>query len=208
VEVTRGVRRSITGTILYTSTRPERLGVERGREYFRIDVHADGCRTIAAHGEIDDEPAVVRDVNLRVSPDLLPQESFVRIAVGGEFRGSAWFNFAGNVAECEASTTAEGRVSQRMNLDLPLPAFGNHAMINDGFLLSLYDLTHGLGVQVTKRMLLSSPDHRGATGPMLFAIDLAIEFLGRISVLSIFPDCRLIIRLMICGALMMATMFC
>jgi hypothetical protein len=28
-------------------------------------------------------------------------------------------------------------------------------------------------------MLLSSPDHRGATGPMLFAIDLAIEFVGR-----------------------------
>ncbi|RYY27037.1 MAG: hypothetical protein EOP62_07685 [Sphingomonadales bacterium] len=174
-----GVTRSITGTILYTSTKPERLGAGRGREHFRIDVHADGCRTIAAHGEIDDAPAVVRDVNLRVNAALLPQESFVRIAVGGEFRGSAWFNFANNVAECEAVTTIEGRVSQRMQLDQPLSAFGNHAMINDGFLLSLYDLSKGPGVQVTKRMLLSSPDHRGATGPMLFAIDLAIEFVGR-----------------------------
>ncbi|MBH1998933.1 MAG: hypothetical protein I8H96_07300 [Sphingomonadaceae bacterium] len=177
--MTRGVKRSITGTILYTSTKPERLGAGRGREHFRIDVHADGCRTIAAHGEIDDAPSVVRDVNLRVDAKLLPQESFVRIAVGGEFRGSAWFRFADDLAECEAFTTVGGRVSQTMKLDRPLPAFGNHAMVNDGFLLSLYDLSQGPGVQVTNRMLLSSPDHRGATGPMLFAIDLAIEFVGR-----------------------------
>ncbi len=177
--MTRGVKRSITGTILYTSTKVERLGAERGREHFRIDIHADGCRTIAAHGEIDDAPSVVRDVNLRVDAKLLPQESFVRIAVGGAFRGSAWFRFDDRLAECEAFTTVEGRVSQSMKLDEPLPAFGNHAMVNDGFLLSLYDLSQGPGVQVTKRMLLSSPDHRGATGPMLFAIDLAIEFVGR-----------------------------
>jgi hypothetical protein len=179
MEMTSGVQRSITGTILYTSTKPEREGAERGREHFRIDLHTDGCRTISAHGEIDDAPSVVRDVNLRVDADMMPQESFVRIAVGGEFRGSAWFNFADGVAECEAFTTVEGRVSQRMKLDRPLPAFGNHAMVNDGFLLSLYDLSKGPGVQVTNRMLLSSPDHRGATGPMLFAIDLAIEFVGR-----------------------------
>ena len=48
-----------------------------------------------------------------------------------------------------------------------------------GFLLSLYDLSKGPGVQVVKNILLSSPDHRGATGPMLFGIDLAIEFVGR-----------------------------
>lgn len=177
--MTGGITRSITGAIVYTSTKPERLGAERGREHFRIDLHADGCRTIAAHGEIDDAPAVVRDVNLRVGADLRPQESFVRIAVGGEFRGSAWFRFSDTKAECEAFTSVEGRVSQCMALSHPLPAFGNHAMINDGFLLNLYDLSKGPGVQVIKNMLLSSPDHRGATGPMLFAIDLAIEFVGR-----------------------------
>jgi len=171
-----GVTTSITGTILYTSTKPERSGAERGREHFRIDVHADGCRTIAAHGEIDDAPAVVRDVNLMVGPDMRPRESFVRIAVGGEFRGSGWFRFAAHRAECEAYTAIEGRVSQTMELERPLPAFGNHAMINDGFLLNLYDLSQGPGIQITRQMLLSSPDHRGATGPMLFAIDLAIEF--------------------------------
>lgn len=174
-----GVTRSITGTILYTSSKPDRMGHERGREYFRMDIHADGCRTIAAHGEIDDAPAVVRDVNLRIGPNGRPQESFVRIAVGGEFRGSGWFRFSDSIAECEASTTVEGRVSQKMELKSPLVAFGNHAMVNDGFLLSLYNLAEGPGVQVFRNILLSSPDHRGATGPMLFPIDLAIEFVGQ-----------------------------
>lgn len=173
-----GVIRSITGTIRYTSNQEHRQGAERGREYFRVDVQADGSRTIAAHGEIDDAPAVVRDVNLRVAADRLPLECFVRIAVGGVFRGSGWFRFSPSLAECEAFTALEGRVSQRMALDRPLPAFGNHAMINDGYLLSLYDISRGPGVQVTNGLLLSSPDHRGATGPMLFPVDLAIEYLG------------------------------
>lgn len=180
--MSRGVSRSITGTILYTSTKPDRMGHERGREHFRIDVHADGCRTIAAHGEIDDAPAVVRDVNLRIGADGLPQESFVRIAVGGEFRGSGWFRFASDLAECEAFTAVEGRVTQTMKLERPLRAFGNHAMVNDGYLLNLYDLSQGPGTQVIRNILLSSPDHRGATGPMLFGIDLAIEFVGRESI--------------------------
>lgn len=173
-----GVIRSMNGTILYTSDQEHRRGAQRGREHFRIDVYADGSRTIAAHGEIDDAPAVVRDVNLRVGSDRSPQECFVRIAVGGTFRGSGWFRFADDLAECEAFTAVEGRVTQKMALERPLAAFGNHAMINDGFLLSLYDLSKGPGVQVTQRLLLSSPDHRGATGPMLFPVDLAIEYVG------------------------------
>ena len=37
--------RSIMGKVLYTSRKPDRMGQERGREYFRMDVHADGTRT-------------------------------------------------------------------------------------------------------------------------------------------------------------------
>lgn len=174
-----GVTRSISGKILYTSDQPERLGAERGREFFRIDCHADGGRTIAAHGEIDDAPCVVRDVNLRVDAQGLPQESFVRIAVGGEFRGSGWFRFSKTKAECEAQTSVEGRISQSIDLESPILSFGNHAMVNDGYMLSLYDLSQGPGVQMFRNILLSSPDHRGATGPLLFPIDLALEFVGR-----------------------------
>lgn len=173
-----GVTRSVTGTITYTSNQEHRRGAERGREFFRIDFHADGSRTIAAHGEIDDAPAVVSDVNLRIDDNRIPQECFVRIAVGGTFRGSSWFRFSEDEAECEGFTAIEGRVSQRIKLKKRLSAFGNHAMVNDGFLLSLYDLSKEPGVQVAKKLLLSSPDHRGATGPMLFEVDLAIEYVG------------------------------
>ena len=176
--MTGGITRSLTGTILYTSEQSNRRGAERGREHFRMDVHADGSRTIGAHSEIDDAPAVVRDVDLRLDASGAPQESFVRIAIGGKFRGSGWFRFAGTLAECEAFTSVEGRISQRMSLEAPLPAFGNHAIVNDGYMTSLYDVSKGTGRQVTRGILLSSPDHRGATGPMLFPVDLAMEYAG------------------------------
>ncbi len=172
-----GIARSIIGTIAYTSNQPHRAGAERGREAFRLDLHRDGSRVLAAHCEIDDAPAVVRDVNLRLGADNLPRECFVRIAVGGAFRGSGWFSFSAHEAQCEASTTIEGRVSQRFALQQPLLAFGNHAIVNDGYAMSLYDLAQGPGTQ-RFFMLLSSPDHRGATGPMLYPVSLAIEYVG------------------------------
>ena len=172
-----GIARSISGTIQYTSNQSHRQGAERGRENFQLDVHRDGSRVLAAHCEIDDAPPVVRDVNLRVDADNLPRECFVRIAVGGPFRGSGWFTFGPTEAQCESNTTVEGRVSQRFPLQSPLLAFGNHAIINDAYAMSLYDLSQGPGKQ-SFFMLLSSPDHRGATGPMIFPVQLAIEYVG------------------------------
>jgi len=177
--MTNGVIRSLSGTLRYTSDQEHRKGAERGREFFRIDIRPDGSRSISAHGQIDDDPSVVRDVNLLVGPRREPLECFVRIAVGGVHRGSAFFRFSEGLAQCEATTSAEGQFSQQMRFDNPVPAFGNHAMINDGFLVSLYDLSKGPGIQVINQLLLSSPDHRGATGPMLFPVDLALEFVGK-----------------------------
>ena len=76
------------GKILYTSNKPERLGQERGREYFVISVHADGARTIAAHCEIDDRPAVMRDITYSLDADWMPTDCFVRLSVGNRFMGS------------------------------------------------------------------------------------------------------------------------
>lgn len=170
---------AIVGSIHYTSDKEGRVGQERGRENFRIDIHGDGRRTIAAHGEIDDTPMVMRDVVSSLDAEGRPTDCFTRISVGDEFRGSAWFYFDGDVAECEAHTSIEGRVTQRMKYAEPIRAFGNHAMVNDGYLMSLYDLSKGPGVQVVKNLPLSSPDHRGATGPMLFNVDVAIEYVGK-----------------------------
>jgi hypothetical protein len=173
---------SLAGELRYLSHAAERHGEERGREFFRVDVYPDGCRTIAAHAEIDDAPAVVRDVNLRLDSQGLPADCFVRIAVGGNFCGSGWFLFSEGKAECQAMTVTEGRVSQVLQQSRPLPAFGNHAIVNDGYLMSLYDLSAGPGTQVIEKMLLSSPDHRGATGPMMFITDVTIQFHGRESI--------------------------
>jgi len=173
-----GVNESLIGGLIYTSTADGREGAERGRESFRIDSHRDASKVVSAHCEIDDPPSVVRDISLRVRSDGTPEDCFVRIAVDGNFRGSGWFSFDKNIAECEARTALEGRVSQRMELPHDAPAFGNHAMVCDGLLLAQYDLSKGPGTQMVRSLPLSSPDHRGATGPMLFAVDLTIQYHG------------------------------
>ena len=120
--------RSVMGRILYTSRKPERLGQERGREYFRIDTHASGARTVTAHCEIDDRPSVMRDITYALDAGWMPTDCFVRLSVGDRFTGSGWFRFAPGVAECETWTAAEGRVRQTMALATPLVTFQNHAI--------------------------------------------------------------------------------
>lgn len=176
------VTQSWVGSYRYLSDAPGREGSERGRESFRIDRHADGSRVVAAHSEIDDPPPVVRDVNLRLGPDGLPSDCFVRIAVDGKFRGASWFAFNEHEAICEGRTAVEGRISQRVSLEGPILSFGSHAMINDGLHLALYDLSRGPGEQHFGGLYLSSPDHRGATGPLLFPIDLTIAYFGEESI--------------------------
>ena len=66
---------NVRGTILYTSRKPERMGQERGREYFIISVHADGSRSCSAHCEIDDRPAVMRDIVYSLDADWRPDRA-------------------------------------------------------------------------------------------------------------------------------------
>ena len=169
--------RNIRGTILYTSNKPERRGQERGREYFVTSVHADGSRTITAHCEIDDRPSVMRDITYSLDRDWMPTDCFVRIGVGDRFMGSGWFCFHPQYAECEAFTALEGRVSQRMELKQPLKTFQNHAIACDAWHLRLFSREPGK-VQTLEQMLLSSPDHRGATGPMLYSVGLHVKYVG------------------------------
>ena len=170
--------RSVRGTIRYTSKKPERMDQERGREYFRINVHVDGRRTCIAHSEIDDRPSVMRDTTYSLDSDWTPTDCFVRLTVDDRFMGTAWFRFEDGFAECETNTSLEGRVSQRMETNGRLDTFQNHAIACDAWHLRLYDRSNGPGVQGISQMLLCSPDHRGATGPMLFRIGLGVEYVG------------------------------
>ena len=92
---------TIRGRLLYTSRKPDREGVERGREYFTITKHRDGRRTLRAHAEIDDPPNVLRDVTLTLDRDWITRDAFVRLSVGDQTMGSSWFRFDETFAECE-----------------------------------------------------------------------------------------------------------
>ena len=169
---------TMMGKIIYLSNKEDRKGQERGREYFIINKHANGHRKIVAHCEIDDRPAVMRDITYSLDENWLPTDCFVRISVDDQFMGSGWFNFSDGHAECETTTALEGRVSQRMETNGHLKTFQNHAIACDAWHLRLFDRNSDEKIQNTGEILLSSPDHRGATGPMLFPITMNIEYVG------------------------------
>lgn len=170
--------RTVRGVIRYTSNKPDRRGQERGREYFMINVHSDGKRTCIAHCEIDDRPSVMRDITYALDEHWYPTDCFVRLAVNDRFMGSGWFRFGADFAECETWTAIEGRVTQRMETGGRLRSFQNHSIVCDAWHLRLYDRALGRGVQTIDELLLSSPDHRGATGPLLFRAGLCMNYVG------------------------------
>lgn len=170
--------RSYIGRLERTSTRPDDTGAVSGREVFIVTRHDDGSRTLTSHGEIDDYGSVVRDVITTVDRDWYPMDASVRITVGGKFTGSAWFRFADGYAECESFTANEGRVRQRMATDGRLKGFGTHSLANDAWWTGLYDLAKGPGVLEIPYALLSSADHRGATGPSLFHMGGRFIYVG------------------------------
>ena len=63
--------RRIRGKIHYTSDKPDRVGVERGREYFTMTFHGSGHRTLRAYTEIDDAPNVTAKYGVRSVPTVI-----------------------------------------------------------------------------------------------------------------------------------------
>ncbi len=169
------------GILRYTSNKPDRLGEERGRERWTLVKHGDGRRSLLAHSEIDDRPSVLRFVQLNLNPDFSPADAFVRITVGDEFAGSGWFRFTQGVAECETMTVPDGRVSQRRAMPAGASFFGGHAIQNDGWATQQLDRSRPGEVQQVVAVL-SSPDHRGATGPMLCTVNANMVFDGEESI--------------------------
>lgn len=170
---------TIRGTIAYTSNKPERLGQERGREYFSVTRQHDGVRVMHAHCEIDDAPNVIRDVTMSLDPDWYPIDATVRLTVGDKYEGTGLFRFSGSAADAELTNRRDGRISQRIDLRERVRWLGAHPICGDALCLSIYDLAQGPGKQYFPNLMLTSPDHRGATGPMLFALGFGLQFVGR-----------------------------
>ncbi|SEK81953.1 hypothetical protein SAMN05216262_10325 [Colwellia chukchiensis] len=170
--------RTIRGTIQYTSKKPERFDQERGREYFSITKQADGVRVLNAHCEIDDEPNVIRDVVLAINPDASPIDCSVRLTVGDKYEGSGWMRFSDGYVECESHNQRDGRITQKVDIQSPVKWLQAHPIVGDALLMKLYDLSKGPGKTFFPELFLTSPDHRGATGPLLFKMGFGIKYLG------------------------------
>lgn len=170
--------RSITGTILYTSKKPDRLDQPRGIEHFRFTHHTDGKRTLRAHCEIEEpHPSVLRDIVYSLDEHGRPMDCHVRLTVDDRFMGSGWFRFTQDFVECESYGPTIGRLSQRMPLNGPVDGMGTHPVVADGYLLSLFGWVEGEKKKL--RVMLPSPDHRGATPPVIAEVNIDAVFLGR-----------------------------
>ena len=168
---------TIRGKILYTSKKPDRMDAERGREYFSFTEQSDGTSVLHAHCEIDDAPDVIRDVTCAFeTATMRPLDASVRISVGGQFEGSGWFHFTDDQSICEMINCLDGRVSQKLDHDGPISWFGHHAIINDGFLARYFPLGARPGKRAMTNVMMSSPDHRGATGPLLYPMKFSVIY--------------------------------
>lgn len=171
--------KTIRGYIRYTSKKPERMDQERGREFFTLTTQSDGVIILQAHCEIDDEPNVVRDVVQAMRKDGSPLDCSVRLSVGDRFEGSGWFYFGADFAACEMMNRRDGRITQRIATNGSVKWLQSHPIVGDGHLMKLYDLSKGIGKQFIEDFMLTSPDHRGATGPMLFKMaKMSLEYHG------------------------------
>jgi len=170
--------RTIRGAIRYTSKQPERMNAERGREYFSLTRQCDEVLVMHAHCEIDDEPNVVRDVVMAMDNRSAPLDCHVRLSVGDRFEGSGWMYFTEDKACCETWSASEGRIQQEILTEGRVRWLQAHPIAGDGLLMKLYDLEQGPGKTFFPNLMLTSPDHRGATGPELFVAGFGLRYVG------------------------------
>ena len=184
--------RIIRGKILYTSRKPERMGEERGREDFTYTVHSDGKRTLTAHCEIEEpSPTVMRDIVYSLDEHDMPMDCFVRLTIGDRFMGAGLFIIRDGVIECESYGPSIGRVSQQMKIGGDYDGFGTHPIQGDAYLTKKMDLAQGPHTRPL-RAFLPSPDHRGATPPLIAETNLQLAYVGeeQVTVAAGTFDCR------------------
>lgn len=174
----RMAHRTIRGRIRYTSKKPEMLDQERGREIFTFTRHGDGKLTLRAQCEIEEPaPTVLRDVVLSLDEHDRPMDCFVRLTVGDAFMGAGFFRMHDDVIECESYGPSIGRISQKVKADGPYDMFGTHPIVGDGYGTKQMDVSRGPHRREI-RSFLPSPDHRGATPPLIAEGRIFLEYLG------------------------------
>lgn len=172
--------RRVTGRLRYTSKKPEMFDQERGREDFAFTHHASGAVTVQAHCEIEEpRPTVMRDIVYSLDAQGRPMDCHVRLSLDDAYLGSGWVRFdhdAGYV-ECESHGPTIGRLSQQVPIPTGLDGFGTHPIVGDGFITRVMDISKGPHRRELT-VLLPSPDHRGATPPMISQVKIWLEYVG------------------------------
>lgn len=176
------VHRTVRGRIRYTSKKPHMLDQERGREWFAFTHHGDGSVVMRAQCEIEEpDPTVLREIILHLDAERRPSNLHVHLTVGDAFMGSGWFNLnhddQGGLIECESAGPSIGRLSQRVRFDGKIDGVGTHPIVGDGYLARCMDVSKGPHRRPI-RVYLPSPDHRGATPPMVAQVTIDLEYLG------------------------------
>jgi hypothetical protein len=174
--------RTVRGRIRYTSRKADRLDRERGREWFAFTHHGDGSVVFRAQCEIEEPaPTVMRDVILALDPAGRATNLHVHLVVGDRPMGSGWFDLThrdgGGIVTCESKSVALGRLSQRVDFTGAIDGFGTHPIVGDGYLTRCIDTARGPHRRDI-RVFLPSPDHRGATPPMIAEHHIGLEYLG------------------------------
>lgn len=172
--------RSVSGKIRYTSMKPGREGEERGREWFAFTHHGDGSTIMRARCEIEEpDPTVLRDITYHLGPGMVPIDLHVHLTVGDAFMGSGWMHHdacAGTIS-CESHGPSIGRLSQLRECGGAFDGFGTHPIVGDGYLTKIMDVGRGPHRRPI-RVFLPSPDHRGATPPMIAEVRMCLEYVG------------------------------
>jgi hypothetical protein len=172
--------RDIRGRIRYTSRKPGLEGVARGEESFHVTRHTDGRVTLRAHCRIEEPaPTVLRDIVYSLDEAGRPFDCLVRLTVGDRFMGSGLvlFDHSAGIVSCESHGPSIGRLSQQMPIGPGLDGFGTHPIVGDAYLTKCMDLAKGPHRRQV-RVLLPSPDHRGATPPQLAEVRIGLEYVG------------------------------
>lgn len=170
--------RTITGKILYTSRKPDRMAEVRGRENFTFTVHADGKRTLRAQCEIEEpSPTVLRDIIYALDENDMPMDCFVRLTIGDAFMGTGLFIFGDGAIQCESYGPTIGRLSQSMKIVGDYDGFGTHPIQGDAYITKRVDVSQGPHTH-RLRVFLPSTDHRGATPPIIAEANMQLAYVG------------------------------
>lgn len=158
--------RQILGTISYQiDGHPDFPDRSWGIERFHMTHHADGQRVMRAYCELHDGEPVTRDVIASVDADFHPHDTYVRLTKNNRFFGSTWYRWTDTEGEYQGYTEELGRISDTVPITRAIRGFGTHNLTGDAWLAARFDLSKGEGIQTFKDNLLTSIDHRGATGP-------------------------------------------